>query len=51
MTKKRMIRVSTELLQRLREQNPDLEGVSDTDLVNVLLRRALSSKIATEGRR
>jgi len=43
MTKKRMVRVPMELLERLREQNPELEGISDTDLVNILLRRTLTS--------
>jgi len=42
-SKKRMIRVPTELLQRLREQNPELKDVSDTDLINILLRRMLTS--------
>jgi len=44
MTEKRMIRVPTELLQRLREQNPELKDISDTDLVNILLRRTLTSE-------
>jgi len=51
MTKKRMIRVSTELLQQLRAQNPELKDVSDTDLINILLRRTLSSKSIMEGQR
>jgi len=43
MTKKRMVRVPMELLERLRKQNPELEDISDTDLVNILLRRMLAS--------
>jgi len=42
MTKKRMIRVDLELLKLLREKNPDLKDVSDTDLVSILLRRMLA---------
>jgi len=38
-----MVRVDLELLKLLREKNPDLQGVSDTDLVNILLRRILTS--------
>jgi len=37
----RMVRVPLDLLERLREEYPDLEDVSDTVLVSILLRRSL----------
>jgi len=37
----RMVRVPLDLLERLRKQHPDLEDVSDTVLVSIILRRSL----------
>jgi len=37
----RMVRVPLDLLERLREQHPDLEDVSDAVLVSIILRRSL----------
>jgi len=36
-----LIRVPVELIAKLRQQNPDLEGISATDLVKIVLRRSL----------
>jgi len=36
-----LVRVSAELIAKLREANPHLQGVSATDLVNIILRRNL----------
>jgi len=41
MVRVRMVRVPLDLLERLREQHPDLEDVSDTVLVSIILRRSL----------
>jgi len=42
--KMRMVRVPVDLLHRLREQFRDLEDVSDTALVLILLRRHLAAE-------
>jgi len=39
-----MVRVPLDLLERLREQHPDLEDASDTVLVSIILRRSLKQK-------
>jgi len=36
-----LVRIPVELIARLREANPELEGVSATDLVKIILRRSL----------
>jgi len=39
-----LVRVPVELIAKLRQQNPDLEGISATDLVRIILRRSLERK-------
>jgi len=36
-----LVRVPVELIAKLREANPELEGISATDLVKIVLRRSL----------
>jgi len=36
-----LVRVPVDLIDRLREANPELEGISATDLVKIILRRSL----------
>jgi len=36
-----LVRIPVELIAKLREANPDLEGISATDLVKIILRRSL----------
>jgi len=36
-----LVRIPVELIAQLRESNPELEGVSATDLVKIILRRSL----------
>jgi len=36
-----LVRIPVELIAKLREANPELEGISATDLVKIILRRSL----------
>jgi len=36
-----LVRIPVSLIARLREANPELEGISATDLVKIILRRSL----------
>jgi len=36
-----LVRIPVELIARLREANPELEDISATDLVKIILRRSL----------
>jgi len=39
-----LIRVPVSLIAKLRQANPELEGISATDLVKIILRRSLERK-------